>query len=267
MKKTLLLSPRYTPDSIALRDAALEMGWSVERLRSWRPPAHFSGRDVVPYGEPLFAAVVADSLQLALIEPRLSWVAEIPFEFSQREIRFANLATARTLDRRSFIKPADDKCFAAKVYNSGGELPSHDVLVGSIPVLISEPVSWEIEFRCFVLESRVVSLSVYSRRGDLAEAEDGRWPASDSESREAAEFAGIVLHDTRIAFPPAGVLDVGVIKGRGWAVVEANACWGSGIYGCDPHKVLETLSRACIRRIALKDADRRWVVERTLTDC
>jgi len=34
---------------------------------------------------------------------------------------------------------------------------------------------------------------------------------------------------------------VGHIKDRGWAVVEANAAWGSGLYGCDPVKVLEVL--------------------------
>jgi hypothetical protein len=28
-------------------------------------------------------------------------------------------------------------------------------------VLISEPVSWKSEFRCFVLEKQVVALSVY----------------------------------------------------------------------------------------------------------
>ena len=67
MAKTLILSPRLTPDSMALRNAALELGWDVERLRTWRPPDELVGRDVVPYGEPLFAAVVADSLQLALI--------------------------------------------------------------------------------------------------------------------------------------------------------------------------------------------------------
>ncbi len=66
---------------MALRNAAIELGWNVERLRTWHPPDALVGRDVVPYGEPLFAAVVADSLQLALIEPQLSWMAELPFRF------------------------------------------------------------------------------------------------------------------------------------------------------------------------------------------
>src|ERR1700694_2112454 len=122
MEKTLVLSPRYTPDSIALRNAALEIGWAVERLQSWRPPAHLREREAVPYGEPLFAAVVADALQLALIEPSLSWLAELPLDLRQRDVQFTDLTTARKQERRCFMKPADDKCFPAKVYESGIEL-------------------------------------------------------------------------------------------------------------------------------------------------
>ncbi|HNB74240.1 MAG TPA: hypothetical protein PLS70_24185 [Acidobacteriota bacterium] len=40
------------------------------------------------------------------------------------------------------------------------------------------------------------------------------------------------------------VIDVGVISGKGWAVVEANAAFGSGIYGCDPAQVLPVLAEA-----------------------
>ena len=55
-----------------------------------------------------------------------------------------------------------------------------------------------------------------------------------------------VLADPRVEFPRAVVLDVGVIAGRGWAVVEQNAAWGSGIYGCDPREVLEVLRYAAV---------------------
>jgi hypothetical protein len=41
------------------------MGWGVERLSSWRVPDWLKGQDVVLYGEPLFAAVVADELGVA----------------------------------------------------------------------------------------------------------------------------------------------------------------------------------------------------------
>jgi ATP-grasp domain, R2K clade family 2 len=262
MAKTLVLSPRFTPDSMALRDAAIELGWEVERLRTWRPTDELAGCDIVPYGEPLFAAVVADAMQLVLIEPSLSWIAELPFDLRRREIRFTNLRTARGLDRPAFIKPADDKCFQARVYGKGSELPEIETLGERNPVLVSEPVLWDGEFRCFVLEKRVAAISIYSRNGDLVETEHGNWPASPSELKDALTFASSVLQDARVIFPPAGVMDVGVIEGQGWAVVEANACWGAGIYGCDPRSVLQTLARACVRRAAVTDADRRWVIAR-----
>jgi hypothetical protein len=248
---------------MALRNAAVELGWKVERLRTWRPPDDLVGGDVVPYGEPLFAAVVADVLHLALIEPQLSWVADLPFDLRQREIRFTDLAGARAIDQPAFIKPADDKCFQAKVYATGSELPEIESVGATSPVLVSDPVFWESEFRCFVLEKRVVAMSIYSRNGDLVETDDGTWPASPSESKAALNFANLVLQDARVNFPPAGVIDVGVIRDRGWAVVEANACWGAGIYGCDTHGVLQTLARSCTKRAALAEADHQWVVARS----
>lgn len=241
------------------------MGWDVERLRTWRPPDGLIGQDAVPYGEPLFAAVVADALQLALIEPHLSWLAGLPFDLRQREIQFTDLAAARIIDRPSFIKPADDKCFQARVYARGSELPEIESIGANSPVLVSDPVSWKSEFRCFVLEKRVAAMSIYSRDGDLVEVENGNWPSSASESQDALDFANLMLQDARVTFPPAGVVDVGVIEDRGWAVVEANACWGAGIYGCDPRSVLRSLARACMKKAALTEADRQWVVSRSNT--
>ena len=119
----LLLSPRFTPDSIALREAALQRGWRVERLPNWRAPDWLRGQDLAVYGEPLFADVVADTLGLALLEPPLDWVTRLPMRYRRRRVYFSNLAEARRHDRPAFIKPADDKCFPAAVYASGSALP------------------------------------------------------------------------------------------------------------------------------------------------
>jgi hypothetical protein len=40
IESSLAALARYTPDSIALSEAALELGWSVERLPSWCFPVH-----------------------------------------------------------------------------------------------------------------------------------------------------------------------------------------------------------------------------------
>src|SRR5262245_18503806 len=260
--QTLILSPRFTPDSIALWRSAIELGWQVERLFSWRAPIHLRDHQIVIYGEPLFAAVVAEALDLAIFEPPFSWVANIPYEYRLREIQFTELSKAHTLTERAFMKPADDKCFPAKVYEAGQDLPSTEILASTTPVLILHPVGWELEFRCFVLNRQVKTLCVYARNGELAEGEEGDWPASHHEIDGALEFAGQVLADRRIELPPSVVVDIGVITNRGWAVVEANASWGSGIYGCEAAKVLEVLAGAVKRKEELSDDDKPWIVVR-----
>jgi len=55
-----------------------------------------------------------------------------------------------------------------------------------------------------------------------------------------------LLADPRVELPAALVLDAGVIRGIGPAVVETNEASGAGIYGCDPRDVLEVLRAATI---------------------
>jgi hypothetical protein len=244
---TLVLPPRYTEDSIAVSKAAVRAGWEVERLVNWRVPDHLVGQEVVLYGEPLFAAVVARDLGLSLLEPSPGWLASLPRELTRRIVHFTTLAESRALTSPAFVKPAEDKCFPAGVYESGHGLPSEDVLPGTTPVLAAGPVDWQVEFRCFALDGEVLTLSPYWRGGRLARAEDGSWEGAEEEHEEAKQFATAVLRDPRASLPPAVVLDVGVIRNEGWAVVEANAAWGSGIYGCDPDLVLRVVQRACVK--------------------
>lgn len=259
----LLLPPRYSPDSIALRGAALEAGWEVERLASWRVPEHIGARgDLVFYGEPLFAAVVAAQLGVALLEPPLDWTARLPERFLRRGLRFTDLGAARDLPGPLFVKPADDKSFTSRVYGSGAELPAPDVLPDGLPVVVGEPVAWELEVRCFVADRRRVTTSLYLRRGALNEAPDGSWPWTAGEREAAHAFLEQVLTANDVALPPGVVVDVGLIEGRGWAVVEANAAWGSGIYGCEPSAVLEALALASAPRAGLTAAQAAWVLVR-----
>ncbi|WP_373539422.1 ATP-grasp domain-containing protein [Chamaesiphon sp.] len=132
---TLILTPRFTEDAQSLWRAALQLGWSVERLQSWR----------------------------------------VPDELRQAQIR---------------------------------------------------------------------TISVYLRDGELQRDRD--FAASEVELAEVEFFVEKILADDRIPLTRTAVLDVGVIAGRGWAVVEQNAAWGSGIYGCDPVQVLEVLRYASV---------------------
>lgn len=263
---TLALSARYTPDSIALRAAALAAGWKVERLRAWRPSPTLEAADqVVLYAEPLFVACVAEALDLALLEPPFEWLTTLPQRYLQREVTFQPLAALADRGAARFLKPGDDKCFPARVYAADEVIPGLDLLPAGTPTLTAEPVRFEVEYRAFVLDRVARTLSPYGRDGALAQAEAGGWPAPADEAAEAAAFLEALLADPAVALPPAVVVDVGRIEGRGWAVVEANPAFGSGVYGCDPAEVLPVVARACRPARALTDADRAWVVERAAT--
>jgi hypothetical protein len=255
----LILPPRISDDSVKLWRAAGRIGWDVERLATWRLPFELSdqrGRDVVLDGGLRF--LIADELDVALLEAPLDWLTTVPPEHLRRAIHFTTLADARRHPVRAFFKSADEKGFPPGVYDPGA-LPASELLPPETPVLISDPVEMEVEFRCFVLDRRVRTLSPYLRGGSRVETEQGDWPASDGEFAAAEAFAQTVLADVRVRVPPAVVLDVARLPDGGWVVIEVNPCWGSGVYGCDPGQVLAVIRRACVPRNRLTDEDRRWL--------
>ena len=240
---TLILPPRYTIDSIALWKTAIALGWSVERLQNWRIDRNKTILDPFIYGEPLFAEVVAESLSIGLIEPQLDWLTTLPNDYTKRKVKFMTLSNLEQITETSFIKPAKDKCFAALVYQSGKEI-SKSFLPSDTPILVSEPVEWEIEFRCFINDRQIKTISSYWQNGKSTEQPDGSWLGTATEYQQAQDFCNRVLDDSQVEVPDAVVIDVGKIVGKGWAVIEANSAFGSGLYGCDPYKAIEVIKKA-----------------------
>jgi hypothetical protein len=239
---TLILGPRHTEDSQRLWRAAGRLGWQVERLASWRIPDDLQSVDEpVLYVEALFAPTLAESLGLTLVEPPDDWLPGLAEEYRKRSVRLTTLADARLNPGPAFVKPPNDKSFTAGVYR-GPELP--DGYPDDMPVLVAEVVAWEKEFRCFLLDRELRTFCVYLRDGVLQK--EAGYESTESEDEEVRQFVGTILADNRVSLPKAVVMDVGVIRGRGWAVVELNAAWGSGVYGCDPERVLDVLRAASI---------------------
>jgi hypothetical protein len=259
---TLLLSSRYTADSQALWRAALEMRWLVQRLHGYRPPENLESDDTVIYGEALFVTIIAQQLDIALLETSYDWLPKLPYEYRLRDVQLTTLCQARAIQKTAFIKPAGEKTFDAAIYNSGADLPSADYFDDVTPTLVSEVVEWEIEYRCFVAKRQVQTLSPYLRNGELMKNVDGEWENQAPEDADAIAFLKSVLENDAIPFPTGIVLDIGKICGRGWAVVEANPAWGSGIYGNDPIKVLNTLQSACVKAEKMPAEFSCWVVQR-----
>lgn len=239
---TLILTPRYTEDSQALWRAANRLGWRVERLINWRLPDELKlVPEPVLYVEALMTEMIAEQLGLRLLDAPNDWLPNLPEEYRKRWVYLSTLGEARSMGKTAFIKPPNDKNFPARVYQ-GEELPSD--YPDEMPVLIAEIVEWEKEFRCFILNRSLKTFSVYLRDGQLQREND--FVHTEDEECEVREFIETLLSDERVEILQATVIDVGVIQGRRWAVVEQNAAWGAGLYGCDPIEVLEVLRYAVV---------------------
>jgi hypothetical protein len=255
---TLVLSQRYSTDSSSLWRAALAAGWDVERVRGFAVEPGLAGRDPVVYGETLFADAVMDPLGVAMLEPTEDWLPCLPERYRLRDVRLSTLGEACSLAAPAFVKAPDEKWLPARVYSRGVAIEADPGLSRDMPVLVAEPVVFEVEFRLFVMDRAVCTASVYVRGGEIASV-DGEWPADPREEEEALAFAGSLLRDPEVALPAAVVVDVGRILGRGWAVVEANPAWASGLCGTDPRAVLPVIRRATVPRARLSAQDERWV--------
>jgi hypothetical protein len=225
---------------LALQMTAREMGWEViPAPYSWRLEEELikSEDQGIAYGSQLFCEAIAQQMNWKLKLNSFDWLAKLPFEFLKRKVEFMTLGEAKQIQDRKFIKPADDKCFDARVYETFN--PS-DILEDNIPVLVSEVVEFIAEYRCFIKDGRALTSSCYILEGELAEPKN--WYNFDLLKiygfKDPINYINMML--TEVDSENA-VIDIGIIKDQGIAVIESNPTWASGIYGCDPYLVLQSM--------------------------
>lgn len=244
-KPLFITQPRvgiYHPEILALQIAAREMDWDVYPApTSWRLTEEMIASKVsgVPYGSQTFGEVISQQMNWKLKQNTFDWLARVPNKYLKRQVDFMSLGDAKKITTRKFIKPADDKCFDAKVYDPGEFNPA-DCIADDYPVLVSDEVEWEFEYRCFI-NGCVKTWSNYLFNGEINSEEFAHTTPSDLEP--LVDFTNRVLDEMPDTVP--SVVDVGIIKGKGWAVLETNQCWASGIYHCDPEQVLKVLQASC----------------------
>ncbi|MFF4658361.1 ATP-grasp domain-containing protein [Streptomyces sp. NPDC001381] len=251
--RTLFLSPRVTATGHALAGAARRRGARVETLHDWRVPDGWRVAEGASlYAGPLFADAVARELGVGLLEAPGDWLARLPHELTLRDVEFTTIEEARTLRRPAFVKPPNDKSFPARVYPDGSGLPGSDAVEGSEPVLVSDIVAFAVEYRLFLLDGEVRTGSRYTTRGALDVV-----PLADDPRR--AEVAAFAERLAGTGLPSAIVVDVGLVDGSGWAVVEANAAWASGHYACDADAALDVVLCAARPEGEFGEAERRFL--------
>ena len=260
--QTLLISTWSLPSARSLAMAAGSAGWDVlaldDVLPDGRPDsiAYYGGSDV--------ALRAVSQFQIKLLEPPLDLLTRLSRAHLQRTVEFATLGDLHRLHGPTFVKPSDslNKAFDAGIYSR-----AEDILRGrrrdiNTPVVLSEPVEWLAEYRCFILDRKIAASSPCLNFGRPTWKPYATGGKESQSSIKALSFCEQFLIQTKTPLPPAFVVDVGLIEDRGWAVVEFNPVWCSGLLGADPRPVLNVLARASRNRKQFTELDERWVITR-----
>ncbi|MFI5653892.1 ATP-grasp domain-containing protein [Streptomyces anulatus] len=262
--RILVLPPRLTASARTLRATALRRGLRIveatasavpEGLGSprWAEGIGCTGSDghaVHLHAGPSFADVVAPALGIALLEAPADWLARLPRALTQRDIRATTIGEAYRLRRPAFVKSPNDKSISALVYADGSRLPGPDAVDPATVVLVSDVMTFSVEYRLHLLDGAVHAAGQYAEAGRL------RVGPPDG---DALAFGRDVLAAAGETLPSAIVVDVGRDDEGRWAVIEANAAWASGCYSADPDRALETVLRAAGPATALSPPDLDFV--------
>lgn len=242
MRNIVALSPIYTEDSNNLKKASLNSPYELNRFNAkWNVPEEFRADVIAVYGEDIYAEIVAEQCNLTLLKPSDNWLAGISEKFTKRKISYGQLKDF-VHEENIFIKCSDFKSFKAGVFDKVTDIKGFDSLNLSSTVFTSEVVEWELEVRCFVLNNEIKTHSTYWRNNSF-----NTNLLSETESNEMFEFFKNFIEQYSSTLPNAIVLDFGIIKGKSWALIEANPAWCSGLYACDAEKALKVIVESCIK--------------------
>jgi len=243
---TLVVSSLDLRAARPLRLAAEKRGWKVmdfdkARRRTLRGP-------IVVYSGTDWVDAICRNLSITLDEPAWDLLARLPYGLRLRHVEMTTAEALNHYSKRQFIKPADPRrrVFDAGVYESYERIPRRELFAENFPILVSEPVEFVAEYRLFIVGARIAASSPYMLSGRPI------WKPFGSGGKPADVkqlLGGFVLRLNAACeslLPGAYVVDVGLIEGRGWAVVEFNPVWCSGILGAKPDDVLNALQAAVI---------------------
>ena len=241
----LIITPNYKGEVKLLAKTAQALGWEIYR-GGWRIPDHLLKRPGAVYGEQFFCEVVADQMNWKLVANPLNWLAKLPETYTARKVSFMKLSEARNITEEKFIKPADDKCFEAKVYASGKDLTTNPDL-NDAPTLVSDVMKFTSEYRCVVKDRRVITSCCYLYKDYRVVEPEINKPINYLVNYDAVvNFVNTMLADESVECAESTVIDVGRFKKDTYAVIESNPVYASGVYGCELVAMLDALKTACV---------------------
>jgi hypothetical protein len=235
-------------EALALQMAAHGFGWDViiaDNTWCLSNDIIFSKDIGIPYGSQLFCQVIANQMNWKLKMNPFDWLSKVPYKYLHRQVDFMSIKDATNLDKCKFIKPADDKCFDVGIHEAG-TFTYNESLPDDTPVLVSDVVQFLSEFRCFVNEKGIVQAQCcYSFKKELNNPKNHYSIEPEFGYGSATDFVNKLLLDHPVI--TGSVIDVGILEGKGYAVIESNPVWASGIYGCDVNGVLNAMVGSVVK--------------------
>ncbi len=261
-RPTLVVTQPFSLMAIGIMHFAKAARWNVIPNVGLMLPADVREGEIAIYGDWRQVCAIAERNWLSLIAPHSRWLSELPPEFLGRKIEVVTWQQAKNIAEPKFFQSLDEQSEVTGVFDNGGGLPHREDIADDAAMLMSTPVDFEYEFRCFVVDGAVVAISPYNHQGKSCQVR-GAWKAPEPLHEEAADFCSTLLADSRVDAPRAFVVDVGLMTGVGWVVVAARPTWCSDPYGCPPPGVLEGLKHSCTSRRNVQLSEQRWVVQGT----
>ena len=240
-KPVLLLHLRADVNTNAIWKAAINSGWATERVdHSARFEVPVGTPKVRYYGNTLHAEIIGNKIPLICLPLDLTVLATT--KLTKRRIALIRAEELGVLRESTFIKPAQQKWFSARVYQPG-ETPVRKLGSSVLPsdlIYISDPIDMINEVRCFCLDGKILTASYYRISHDYCPVgiDDVDRPKVLDEM--VAELAPL--------YPPGVVLDFAYTDRHEFSFLEANEAFASGLYGCAPERCLEAIDASQVNK-------------------
>jgi hypothetical protein len=156
--------------------------------------------------------------------PHLDYPNELR-EFLGRSVQTVTREGAETHKEPIFIKPVEEKAFTGFVWRAQNPPIMYQAYPKDGLVWISDPVSFVSEYRCFVMDGRILDVRLY--KGDWSQAPDKRIVERAVDAYKGA--------------PRGYALDIGVTDDGQTLLVEVNDGFALGHYGLKPRLYAELL--------------------------
>ena len=231
MEKDLLLIPdKPDKERDRLAEAWEDRGGTVKRIGKFWIKPEVDNYKVSLYGYDSFCLVLAQVLELNLAMPKDEDVAKVSPPYLKRNIEILTISAIDQITFPKFIKPVTPKLFKAAIFESATDLKIQiEDIAPKEHIMCSDIIVIEKELRSFILDNQIQDLAYYEGTGELAAPK---------------AFIESFLATTTLEFPNTFVLDLGYNEEDGWFIIEFNSCWGAGLNGCAPEKVLDCIRAA-----------------------